>query len=508
MHRRWWCACLWLVAGLSALVLIGGCSASSVVPLWRDIEALLPIERDAGTDTLSSAEVALFTRELAAFYDRHDLFRWILETSHGMAPEVNPHEFRVWWTNVDVVKRGGEVTFHHSGYGTPDNTMIPTSRVLGHAAAAYMMTADSTIGRLVELYCKGVVAKFRGMVWDSTDTEHAIMARAVIPESYETRLADGRRKKIDYSVWRRETDQWNTKTIRIRNNPYWGDVYVKNMRSKDDLPHLFRAAFFVHAVAAEGAHAPVRAAADTACRYLERFARDIVDNDYAIRTRDRTGRIYIPNQDLATFTTYDAISPYGECTSKLTVALMGYGRSLGNRCGDGYGTVYQKLAPRIRYYNLAIIRGFHMSAALWSFLTGRNGTARGLLKGLVVRMGDSPSFEGDFDDISQAEWDADHAAFLLQSAACGIPLRPDEVRKIHHEFRREIRRMDAWRYWNVWSDTIPDGTYPRSPRGRLDIDDVGLFFEYCYSPLRSRHGAPCVDCDELLEPWRGDSVAD
>ncbi len=67
--------------------------------------------------------------------------------------------------------------------------------------------------------------------------------------------------------------------------------------------------------------AEVREAAQNALDHLVGFAGDIVDSGYQIRTVE-DGKLYVPTQDLASFVTYDAVVPNGECNPKLIAALV------------------------------------------------------------------------------------------------------------------------------------------------------------------------------------------
>ena len=46
---------------------------------------------------------------------------------------------------------------------------------------------------------------------------------------------------IDYSFNQPGLDNGATEYVHIPDNPYWGDLWVKNKRSKDDLGHMMRA---------------------------------------------------------------------------------------------------------------------------------------------------------------------------------------------------------------------------------------------------------------------------
>jgi hypothetical protein len=102
-------------------------------------------------------------------------------------------------------------------------------------------------------------------------------------------------------------------------------------------------------------------------------------------------------------------------------------------------------------------------------------------------------------NVAEDRWNADAAVYLVKAASCGLPLKADEVRLIHLEFNKALLRMSKWKPWNLWADSLPDGEYKPRPSGLIGPEDVGVFFEYCFSPFRNPASAQCVDCDLLKD---------
>lgn len=454
------------------------------------------IRPDKG-DPISTQEIDLFTKKIVNFLKKVEFFDWVLRTSHGVDKSSGMPDFMVWWTGVEAIKKGDLVTFRHTEWGGPDNIMIPTAQVLAQASAAYLLTGDKSAGKVVEQYAKGISGTMMGMVWDENDPVRTIMARAVITHNYEIVMDGGRKKAIDYSAWKHYTEAWNTCTIRVEHNPFWGDIWVKNMRSKDDVPHIFRAVPILRYVAEYGADKEVRDSAKKAVNDLEGFAKDIVDSGYKIRTKDKDGKIFIPNQDLASFVDYEFLDPKAECTSKLSSALIGYGKPLGNDCGKVIPNLYEEFAQVGHYYNVAIFRNFHLSAIMNAYIAHEYDLAKVMLEGLVERI------DRDFDlpleqippKAKPEEWQADLAVFLVQSAVVGVPLTSREVRFIHEWYSKAIEEFEKWGYWDLWDPKIPDGTYSYRPNHWIDIERIAYFYEVCWSPFRNPTTKMPVDCD-------------
>ncbi|MBM4388106.1 MAG: hypothetical protein FJ088_10240, partial [Deltaproteobacteria bacterium] len=331
-------------------------------------------------EPLTEEEIGEFTAKMTGLWKQIDFFRWVLRTSHGMDASTGKPDYMVWWHDVDAVKEGDKVTFRHSQSGGAHNIYIPTSKVLAQAIGGYLLTGDAAMGKVAEQYAKGITASMKGMVYDDKDPLEYLMSRNIVAQNHEYEI-DGRKKAVDYTPWYNAYEEWNAHRIHYPNNPYWGDIWVTNMRSKDDVCHIFRTAPFLLYAAEYGKDEYVRVASKEAYEYLQGFSKDIVDSGYYIRTKDKDGKPYIPSEDLASFVSYDELFPLGECTPKLSSALLGYGEAKGIDCGKGYDKIYEGFATTSHYYNYAILRNFHMAAVINALVAGKNDAAFSLLLG-------------------------------------------------------------------------------------------------------------------------------
>jgi hypothetical protein len=288
-------------------------------------------------------------------------------------------------------------------------------------------------------------------------------------------------------------------------NPYFGSIWIRNMRSKDDVPHIFRIYPLLLRVAQDTQDEEVRAAAQDAVDHLRAFARDIVDNGYRIRTME-DGVAYVPTEDLASFVQYDSLVPNAECNAKLTTALIAERTPLGIDCGLGISPTYEDIAASIHYFNLAIIRFFHLAAITNALVTRQNGVAQELLDGLVQRadvmMADQES------KLEHPEWDADVASFLVAAAASGLPLTAAEVRHVQDVLSASADFFAPWPYWDLWDASVPDGEYDYLPSrdGAEGVyvrpEELTFLMQYCASPWKNPSTVELVDCDLVLDPSR------
>ncbi|MCZ7582569.1 MAG: hypothetical protein M5R36_04125 [Deltaproteobacteria bacterium] len=388
--------------------------------------------------------------------------------------------------------------------------MIPTGKIFNIVAAIYLETGDEQYARLVELYCQGVVALIRGLLFDEEDPDTYLMARAIFPSDH-TYTYDGRATAVTYGGSKNYHYDWNAHTVPNPNNPDYGDIWVRNWRSQDDVPHIFRMVPMVQRVVEEAPDGDVLAAAERALEYLQGFSRDIVDSGYNIRSREE-GDVHVPLAedglriaDLASFVVYDPILPNSQCDPKLTAALISYGDPLDNDCGNGLGGLYELIATFGHYYNYMIIRYFHIAALYNALMWGHDDLAESLLQGLAQRT-DDIMYDLSMPGRDSDAWNADAAAYLLAAGAAGLPLTSDEAQLIVEEYSKAADHYETWPYWDLWDGSVGDGEYSYSPGehgafGRVVRDEeLAMIVEYCWSPFRNPASAEVVDCDVILDP--------
>jgi hypothetical protein len=448
-------------------------------------------------DPLSPEEVTAFTKKVVGFLKSSDFFNWLVRVSHGMDPSTGYPDYLVWWQDVIPSKAGDTVTFTHHPCCGAHNTIDITVRFLAQAISGYMLAGDPVMAKVVEQYSKGVTATMKGYIWDANDPAPYLMARNIVNKDHAYTVDGGRKKAVVYSTWYNEKDDWNTKRIHFPNNPTWGDVWVHNMRSKDDVPHIFHVVPLLRYAAVRAPDQNVRAAAAEAAEWLRGFSRDIVDSGYYIRSKDKEGKAYIPTEDLASFVTYETLDPRAECNAKLNAALIGYGEPRGLNCMKGGINAYEETAIGIHYYNFDIVASWHVAAILNALVTWNKKIAEDLLEGLAGRV---DKYMHDPDETMSREpgWKGDLSHYLLRAACAGLPLTSAEVRLIHGQYAAAAEAFSAWEYWDLWDASVPEGNLPYNPGNQghwISIENYAYFLEYCWSPFRNDTGAKVVDCE-------------
>lgn len=477
------------------------------------------VTRPPEGEPLTPEEVTAFTKALTGFYKKSGLFNWLYWTGHGMHASYDAAmpDFRLFWQDTRAYKEGDRVRFEH--FGGADNLALRTAKLLENAAAGYLMSGDPMFGRLVEDYCKGFVALSLAMDWEGEEPPvKYLQARAIFAHDHDYEMEGGRKVRVEYGPVKVEKYDWNAHTVPNDSNPHYGPIWIRNMRSKDDVPHMYRMLPILRQVAKEGKEESVRAAAVKAIEYMEGFARDIVDNGYQIRTKEN-GVAFVPTKedgtinDLASFALYDVLIPNAECNAKYTSALLAYSEAKGNECGEADHNMYEDIAVNSHFFNLAIIRFFHLAALHNALDRGENTRAEALMKGLIKR---ADRYENDLTGPDKdAAWGPDLASWLVAAGTTGMPLTAKETRLIVQHFTQSAEKYGQFAHWDPWQPTTPDGEFGYVPPETVPVDpenpDAGTLrlvrlqemvfaLEYCQSPYRHPESAPLFDCSIIADP--------
>ncbi len=471
------------------------------------------MEREQKGEALSDGEISDFTDTMKNFYEDVPYYTWVERHTYGLAEdnEWNQPPYRVWWTHGMAKKEGDTVTYYTDGM--PDNPTAKMGRVLTPILGSYLSQGDELTRRLAVGLISGLSATMDGMVWGHEDPPiDTIMARGIFhrTHSYE---ADGGRKAIaDYEGRRQEVTERRHDTVHNPDNPTWGDIYVRNKRSKDDFPYVYRMIPFVLRTIYETEDEQLRSTCIKFFRQMRALTKDFIANDYRIRTKVTDGEIIIPMNgevvdDFASFTVYEDIFPNAECNAKICTAYLAEGSALDNVCDDGISEGYENMAIAIHYWSSNMIWGFHVAAIANALAFEDYDTYRELLEGYRLRM---ESMMVDERAEDNPEWYPDLAQLLVLGAAYGLPLNEEEARLVAEQFAAGVEHYNKFKLWDLWDSSVSDGEYEYIPdrndyeaednvsKTYVRIPEIVNLYEYCASPWKNTTGVEFIDCDKLL----------
>jgi hypothetical protein len=443
-------------------------------------------------EPVSPEELDAFTERYLELLDHTRYFDCLDERVHGW-PESDPAGgswYGTWWSGVRIIKSGGEVTFLHGPDGA-DNNGLRTAQVLEEACYAYVLWEDPALEHLA----REVVRGFNSWIMAMESTSHpgagVLMTRASYPESIHA-TEGGTPIFIDYSQNRPGIDNSATIYVHVPDNPTWGDLWVKNKRSKDDIGHMMRA--IAQADTCADDFTDPGTLEDLSLLYTLYFAwaRRVEDDGWRIATYDEALDVYWPNEDLAVYITLGG----AECTGTLALRLAGHAHPGGIDCGDGIGPA-DFIVEETNGSSGQILRTHHEAAANHALLASRPEIALGLLQGLARRI---DRVIGRFLDGSQPDEfpPGDFAQLLMHSASVGVPLTSQEVRWLQAQFdaaRDSCLAVPAATF-EIFAASTPDGEYPYEPPSNpITFQDLGLLLGTCSSQWINLSGRPVLNCD-------------
>jgi len=460
-------------------------------------------------DPIPAEEVTAFTKKVTGLWKDIGWARWVLRTSEGVDASTGLDDFLGWYNDVHATRDGDTVTF--ACKGGEHNMWIPGSLVLSEAINGYLLTGDWTWGKLTEQYCKGLSAVVKGFVWDEDDPATFLMARSIFPQDNAFTLDaenwkdDGRKKVVTFHDMFHNEDGWNAHTFAWPHNPTWGEMYVTNMRSKDDVRSIVRTAMFLPYVIADAKDEFVREACQETYDIMVGFNKDIVEHGYYIRTKGPDGVAYIipcSDQDLGSYSCYTDIDPTNECCARLATDLIAYGEQKTEDCGNCVGSMYDAFASAAHFYNIPIIWDYHMAAVGNALVYGQNDLALKLLDGLKQRVDSYIHPVDDEPGHKHHAWFRELSVMLVQAASVGLPLTWLEARQVHEQWAYAVEEFAAFPNWDPWADSVPDGPVqfrPHASDDGIDVESITMFMEYCNSPFKNPDGASFIDCDVVAD---------
>lgn len=465
--------------------------ATGIFPAHERTLPFVYTRPDVGTP-VTAAERTAITDQYLALLARIGWLDFMEERVHGW-PESDPegrYWYATWWSGAGVSKRGGELSYVHVAEGA-ENNGLRTPQILEGVCYAYRLYGNAQDQHLVRRLVRGISSWNLAMDRTAGETERGLLMRAAYPRSI---VDTARGISIVYDAARPGPDSGSSRYVHLPDNPYWGDLWIKSIRSKDDMGHILRGLAVLDAC--DGTFTEPGAQDDLvdARRRYQEWARRVVRDRYRIATYDRALAVVIPDGSLATYFIHGGV----ECGAGYAVPLMATGSSGTYSCDNaGLGSVPDP-SPAVTNSNLQILRSHHEAAVALALAQGQSATAQALLPGLAARL------EGILDvyetgTIPDNAYPPDVFQLVVESALLGVPLTSREVRWLHGQIAEAQAGYDTTGpEWNLRAATTTDGDYLLDPSGPgIDVKDLGLLLGLCVSPYVNPAGREVLDCDRI-----------
>ena len=445
---------------------------------------------------LTPAELAAATDDLIALLRDTRYFDVVDERVHGW-PRTDPaggYWYGTWWSGVSVEKRGGQVTYRHSSDGA-DNNGQRTGPFLEGACWAHLLWARPPAASLVRRMVRGFTSWSLAMERTAADPGPSMLARASYLPAVDS-TEGGRALRIDTSADLPGVDNAATVYVHLPANPTFGDLWIKNQRSKDDLGEMMRALVQVQACAPR-LDAEAQGDIEEMLARYRAFALQVDADAWGIRTRAKDGSDYMPpllTESLAHYV------PQVECPGVLAIRLLGQGAPGSVSCGSGFASSDELAITKASNDVNQILRAHHQAAVLLALWRGQDAVALDLLHGLAARL-EADLAWAELSPGAANVVPSDLGALIAHAATVGVPLTSREVRWLHARLRLAsagYRAPALAPAYHVFDAATPDGNYPFEPAADgLFFGEIGGLLGICASPWRNPQGRPVFDCARL-----------
>ncbi len=469
-----------------------GCGSSEPEAPLRN----LPFEyiRDDVGMPVSEADIAKATAQMREIVQEVPYFKYVAERVHGW-PSEDPqgrYWYGTWWSGVRIERAGTQVTFRHSPDGA-DNNGLRTAPLLEAACYAQALWPSPEHEELIHTLIRGFSSWIRAMERTSAPNAPVLMTRASYPESISYSRG-GLDITIDYDSQHPGEDNGATEYVHIPDNPEWGDIWIKNKRSKDDIGYMLRALMALQSCRAN-LSAPVLAEIDDTMARYEAWAQQVEMDNFRISTYNKDLEVYIPNESLAILIQVSN----AECDAILSVRLMGNKDEGEWDCRNGI-TEADALAASLNPGVRRIFVSFHEALARLMVERGDPDRAKRIVKGLAARL-DTFFARRDAGELTDGFNHSDFGGEVVNAANIGVPLTSREVRYLHERIdaahqalldpgqkaAREVFRMGG-----------SDGTFGMElPNTGFNFRELGVLLGVCASHRVNLSSRPVLNCESL-----------
>lgn len=451
---------------------------------------------------ISESEREQATDELISLLKDTKYFDFVDSRIHG-SPESDSSKPFWWasmWTGVKASKLNGRVTYTHSNDGT-DNAGIHTSPYLESACYAYLLTGEPKYAHLARRLMRGFSAWILSSSRSEVETP-LILSRAFYPASFHSN-EEGRDLFVNFDPSRPGIENGVSSYVHIPHNPYFGDIWIKNNRSVDDIGHMIRAIAQVEScrnVFDKEAIADL----DQMEALYSRWASDVDANNFNIATYNLKAERTLKKNSLGDYNTYKIPGIDPTCIEKLAVRFLHSPDAKKLKCGKGISFLERLGSKFLKNDAIEILRSHHVAAVAMARLKSQFKVAEKLMEGLSDRMDRdyrvarniklSPKF--DIQDIP---------TFFVHANNVGVPMTSDEIRFVYerlHIAYRDMRVPANYSTFHLFDETVPDGEYSFDPPNNgLYFYTLGAMIGSCTSSLRNLNVRPLFDCDRLKKAF-------
>ncbi len=455
--------------------IISGASAVSVVAQAANSNVVFQ-RPDKGTP-ITTQEREAATDEFLTILKDTRYYGFAESRIHG-TPEGNPQGHYWWgsmWTGVQVSKVAGQVAFTHQNNGS-DNVGIHTAPYLEGACYAYRLTGDRRYEKLAQKLIRGFSSWILSSSRSATDAPK-ILSRSFYPSSFES-FEDGRALKVNYEASRPGVATEASDYVHVAQNPYFGDLWVKNNRSIDDIGQMIRAMSQIqvcHNIFSKETQIDL----EEMNHLYANWAKSVEDAQFVIPGFNKQAEIVVKKNGIGDYDAFGKFLGFNpNCAGKMAIHFLYDSQSRGFNCGNGLSILERVLNRYLSNDVIEILRSHHISSIAMAELRGQKDIALKLRQGLATRIENDLGFARN--PASRPKLDTqDIPAEFVHANNVGVPLTSNEIRFLYerlHQAYEGMRQPQFYSTFHLFDSTVPDGQY------NYDAPSTGLYF-YTLAPM-------------------------
>jgi hypothetical protein len=452
---------------------------------------------DRGTP-ISNEERIKATDDLIAILKGTNYFDYVDSRVHGIPENNSENQFWYghWWTGVKIIKSNGKISFVHPETGS-DNTGIQTAPYLEGACYALSLTKNKKYEYLTRKMIRGMSAWILAGVKYSDD-QSVLLSRSFYPES-STSIENGREIYIDYNNNRPGKFNGVSEYIHNTTNPHFGDIYLKNQRSTDDIGHILRAIVNLDSCKSDFS-IETRKDYDQLISLYKAWATNVEKNHFIIPTYNLNLEKVIKYGGIGDYNLYNLGITDPMCVEKLAIHLLHKTDSGYLHCGTGVSYLEKLLSKYLKNDAIEILRSHHNAAFLFAKQSLNKRLISDLGRGMQERM--NKDFKVLLNNSRSPQFDPkDIPSFLIQAHNAGVAMTSEEMRLIYQKIRLAKSALLSPEYskiFNVFNDSSPDGEYAfDTNHPELYFYSIGTMLGTCTSKYRDSNSRNFLDCERL-----------
>jgi hypothetical protein len=441
---------------------------------------------------LTSAELAKATDELIDIIKRTNYFDFADSRIQGWPASDSKHKYwwGSYWSGITVTKNNGVVTYKHSNDGS-DNNGMRTAPYLEGACYAYSLWHNPREARIVRKSVRGFSSRILQSERISQPNMPKVISRVLYPENVDVN-EDGRQIHIDYSANRPGVRVGVIQYVHIPDNPTFGDIWIKNSHSRDDLGEMMRSMALIR-----GCEGQISRDVDSDIfemrNLFSEWATDVDQNNFEIPSLDEQGN-YNKSTDSGTDKfNHRVLLCWGNYALRLL--HLDYAENLD--CGDADFKFEDTFHRWIQNDALQQQRTMRIAAVAMAHQKKQN--VNPLIDGIVKKIvRDLKYIDGSWSN-SKVNIN-DIPGFFINANNVGAPLTSKEIRWLHERLHRAYLEIDgASPVFHVFDTSTPSGTYSYEAPGNTGINfsTIGLLLGACASPYRNLNNRQVFDCQRL-----------